>query len=176
MASASLGQFRRIYDSEVEFVYHRLRRLGVLERDLEDKLHDVFVVVHRRLADYDPSRPIRPWIAGITMRVASDYRKSAYQRRERPVQERAEETQDGGPDPEQALQRRRDQELVIAALDRLDEERRAVLVLHDIEGHTMREIAEMLDTSANTLYSRLHTAREQFIKAARQLKRSGVKQ
>ena len=64
----------------------------------------------------------------------------------------------------------------MAALDKLDEERRAVLVLHDIEGHGMPEIAELLETSANTLYSRLRRGREQFTKAVRQLQRTGVQQ
>lgn len=174
VAGGAAAQFRRIYDSEVEYVYHRLRRLGVAERDLEDKVHDVFVVVHRRLPDYDPARPVRPWIAGITARVAADHRKSAYQRREQIADERAEAAPATGPDPERALELRRAQELVLAALDTLDQDRRTVLVLHDIEGHAMSEIEEMLGTSANTLYSRLRAAREQFTRAARKLQRTGV--
>ena len=59
-----------IYAAEVRWLWRVLWRLGVPERDLEDVAHDVFVVVHRKLPDYDPTRPLRPWLFGICFRVA----------------------------------------------------------------------------------------------------------
>ena len=69
---AGASDFQRIYQAEVGFVWNRLRRLGVAERDLEDKVHDVFMVVHRRLPSYQPSSSLRAWLAAISVRVALD--------------------------------------------------------------------------------------------------------
>jgi RNA polymerase sigma-70 factor (ECF subfamily) len=163
--------FREIYEGEVSWVYHRLRRLGVNEADLEDTVHDVFVVVHRRLADYDPSRPLRPWIAGITVRVAADHFKRAHRRHEvlRPDLEPV-----AGPHPHHELEARQRQRLLQQMLDRLDPDRRAVVVLHDLEGFSMPEVAEMLEVGVNTLYSRLRLAREQLASDVSRLKKTGV--
>lgn len=162
--------FRRVYEAEVERVYYRLQRLGVPERDLEDKVHDVFVLVHRRLADYDPSRPIGPWIAGFTVRVAADHRKRVSRKRELMQEDVGAVSQ--APDPEKALQARQQHEVLIMLLDRLDPDRREVVVLHDLEGHSMPEIAELLGVGLNTLYSRLRLGREQL---ARDLRRARIK-
>ena len=77
-----LPTFTDIYAAEVRWVWRALWRLGVPDRDLEDVAHDVFVVVHRKLADYDPARPLRPWLFGICFRVALDRRRKASTNRE----------------------------------------------------------------------------------------------
>ncbi|MBC7017899.1 hypothetical protein, partial [Salmonella enterica] len=45
-------QFRLLYDAHVAFVWRNLRRLGVMDRDVEDKCQEVFVVAHRRWAEF----------------------------------------------------------------------------------------------------------------------------
>jgi RNA polymerase sigma-70 factor, ECF subfamily len=151
-----------IYEEEADFVWHRLRRLGVAERDLEDKVHDVFVIVHRQLASYDRSRPLRPWLAGISVRVAMRYHRGANQGRMVLMEvERTDEH--GGPD--RRLEERQAQGMVLAALGELPLEQRTVLVLKELDGFAMPEIAEMLDVPLNTLYSRLRLARQKFSSA-----------
>ena len=65
-------------------MWNVLRRLGVHPNDVEDVGHDVFIVVHRHLASYDPSRPLRPWLFGICVRTVADHRRLARHRREVP--------------------------------------------------------------------------------------------
>ena len=67
--------FAAAYDAEFEAVWLYLRRLGVPEADVEDAVHDVFVVAHRRYGTYDPSRPLRPWLLGIGFRIAAQWRR-----------------------------------------------------------------------------------------------------
>jgi RNA polymerase sigma-70 factor (ECF subfamily) len=159
--------FRQIYDREFNYVWHSLRRFGVWDRDLEDAAHDCFVVIHRKLHEFDQERPLKPWLVGIAFRVASDFRRRAQHRREL-VSDEVEAV-----DPTQsaehlvAAQQRRD--LVREALESLDEDTRAVFVLHEIEGHTMPEVAEVLETPLNTCYSRLRLARERFTAAVKRL-------
>src|SRR5262245_47602718 len=71
-----------LFKAESSYVWNTLRRLGVQERDLEDLTHEVFLTVHRRLGDYDATRPVRPWLFGIALRTALRYRELARHRRE----------------------------------------------------------------------------------------------
>lgn len=160
--------FVRIYKAEVAYVHRCLRRLGVHEADLPDKVHDVFVVLHRRLEGIDPTRPMRPWLGGVAVRVAAEYRRRAYRRRE--VLKEPLDLVDPGPTPEAALADQRDRALVLEALERLDPDQRDVFVLHEIEGYTMPDVAEMIGAPLNTLYSRLRLARKRFTEVARRLR------
>ena len=171
-------EFRAVFESECTYVWHALRRLGVRERDLEDVAHDVFVTVHRRLGDYDPSRPLRPWLFGIALRVASDYRRLARNRLEivsamgaGEADEPADETPDALARYEQAEARR----MVLEALAVLDLDKRAVFVMHELDGHAMPEIAAALSIPLNTAYSRLRLAREQFTVVVRRLRARGAR-
>jgi len=76
----SIGEERNPYF--IPYVWKTLRRLGVPPQDLEDLVHDLFVVVHRHLGDYDPTRPVRPWLFGIAVRIVADFRRSARNVRE----------------------------------------------------------------------------------------------
>lgn len=169
--SRAAWDLREIYEAEVAFVWNRLQRLGVPARDLEDKVHDVFLVAHRRCASFDASRPIRPWLAGISVRVALDHRRLARHRRE-VSQDDVEgiDERDGGP--ESVLQQKEARSLVLAALDELPADQRAVFVLKELDGFSMPEIAAILEAPLNTLYSRLRLARERFCAAVR--RRSGA--
>lgn len=150
--------FEAMFRAELGYVLSSLRRLGVREGDVEDVAHDVFVVAYRKLADFDPTRPRRPWLFGIAVRVASDYRRLARHRYERPDDEaRADASATEGDDADH--ERR---SLVRRGLAALDLDKRAVLILHDVEGHAMPEVAAALGLPLNTAYSRLRAARERF--------------
>ncbi len=159
---------RAIYEEELSYVWNTLRRLGIAERSIEDVAHEVFLVVHRKLGDYDPSRPIRPWLFGIAHRVASDARKRAHVSREvfDPTFDRA----DSGPDAEAQLALRQRRALVHRGLAALDEDQRAVVILVDIDERSAPEAAEVLGIPLNTVYSRLRRGRarlEETLRAGR---------
>lgn len=97
VAPRPLPSFRAIFDVELGYVWKTLRRLGVHERDREDVANEVFMVVHRQLATFDTSRPLRPWLFGIAFRRALDYRRLARNQREQLEAEVAPEvTEDAG--------------------------------------------------------------------------------
>lgn len=172
-ASGGPASFVRCYREQGAAVWKLVQRLGVDERDLDDVTHDVFVVAHRRWSDFDPSRPCLPWLVGIAYRVVSDWKRSARVRHE--VLESAPSRDETSPDAEhngieEAVNVAASRRLVLRALDALPPERRAVFVLHELEEHTMPEIAEMLAVPLNTLYSRLRIGRSEFGARVRQLK------
>lgn len=170
--AATRPTFTEVYDGHFKAVWLALRRFGVRERDLDDATHDVFMVVHRRLDDFDASRPVRPWLLGIAVRVASEARRRSQTRHEVVSEDVDAEagrlpmlTPPHGVRADRLYDDKERRALLQQALDTLDFDRRAVLVLHDIEGHGMPEIAAALETNINTLYARLQKARVQ-LKAA----------
>jgi RNA polymerase sigma-70 factor (ECF subfamily) len=160
--------FRALYEGHIDFVWRNLRRLGVDQADVEDRAQEVFVVAHRRFDEFeDRGRGPRAWLFQIVLRVASDARRH---RRRHP------EYADGGdacdrvwvePPQADAMVRRDVLARLDAALSVLDLDRRAVLVLHEIEEMTAPEIAQVLSIPLNTVYSRLRVAREKLELALR---------
>lgn len=153
------GAFRQVFEDHAPFVWRCLRRLGVSSADVEDVCQEVFVVVHRKLAQFDGRSSQRAWLYGICVRKASDYRRSARVRR----------VSTGGRVPEvsvaasqaEELDRRAARDLLDDILGKLGERQRVVFVLYEIEQLSMAEIAETLDCPLQTAYSRLRAAREQ---------------
>jgi RNA polymerase sigma-70 factor, ECF subfamily len=153
-----LPSLRTVFDEHARYVIRTLRHLGVKEADVEDVAQEVFVTVHRKLPEFEGRSKLRTWLYAICLRVASDHRRRAYVVRERatsspPVD--AGERSGGGPDT--SLESRT---FVQRLLETLDEDKRAVLVLYELEGLTMREVAEVVGCPLQTAYSRLHAARE----------------
>ena len=146
-----------VYREHLDYVWQSLRRLGVAAADLEDLAHEVFVVVHRRLADYDPARPIRPWLFGIAYRVASEHRRRAA-RRELPASDDARAVATD-TSPEMRAVKNQAIELAKRALAALDDDARAVFVLAELDGVPVTDVATTLEIPVNTAYTRLRRAR-----------------
>lgn len=151
--------FGRIYAGHAAFVWRTLRRMGVRDADLEDVCQETFMVVHRRLPEFDGRAPVGAWLFGICMRLASDYRKRAHIRRETAVAE----TPDEGRPPEQlaAVERTQARAQLDRILDSLDEDKRAVFVLFELEQWAMADVAQAVGCPVQTAYARLYAARKQ---------------
>jgi len=157
--------FHGLYKAEFSYVVRTLRRLGVPPSSLEDVSQDVFVAIYRHIADYDPARPLRPWLFGFAFRIASDHRKLARHRYEahEPLAE-GDVPADADGSPEALLEDERKRRAVLKALDAMELAKRDLVVMHDLEGMPVPEIAAMLDIPLNTAYSRLRLARAEFEK------------
>lgn len=154
-----------LFAEHAGFVWSLLRRLGVRASDVEDVSQEVFVVVHRKLPSFEPRANPRTWIYGIAVRVASDYRRSARVRREETTAVLPEPTVDASQ--EDALAAKRGIAWLDAVLDELDDDKRTIFVLYEIEQLTMNEIAPIAGCPLQTAYSRLHAARKHVQAAAR---------
>jgi RNA polymerase sigma-70 factor, ECF subfamily len=163
--------FRTIFALELGYVMRTLRRLGVAPADLEDLAHDVFLAVHQRLDSYDLSRALRPWLFGFAFRVASHYRRKAG--RETAL-DHAESVVDAADGPDALLEKEARRKLVLAGLDAIELSRRAVFVLHELDGVTCDEIARTLEIPIGTVYSRLRLARHDFSAAMNRLRAQRV--
>src|SRR2546430_8171042 len=155
----------RAFETEFDYVYRALKRHGVNASDAEDLAQEVFLVMWRRWADYDTARPLRPWLAGIAFKVAHDYRR----RSGREVPGGLVDAEDQAPGAEEHLASARARTLVLRALGSLPEKQRTIIVMHDLDGASMREIADILSVPLFTAYSRLRSARQAFAKSVRRL-------
>lgn len=148
---------RQIFDEHARYVWRTLRHLGIAEADAPDLCQEVFVTVHRKLSSFEGRSSLRTWLYGICIRIASEHRRRPHVRRETPLSEPprdAHEPQAAAPDS--TVEQRNAVEHLLSALD---EDKRQVVVLYEIEGFSMKEVAEILDCPLQTAYSRLHAAR-----------------
>lgn len=151
--------FAQVFTDLAPFAWRVLRRLGVAEADVEDVCQEVFLVVHRRLEDFEGRSSLRSWVYGICLRAASEYRRRPHRRREEATSSPPEASI---PAPqEEEVDRRRALALLDAALDGLDDDKRAVFVLYEIEHVPMQDVAQAAGCPLQTAYSRLHAARRQ---------------
>jgi RNA polymerase sigma-70 factor, ECF subfamily len=139
------------------YVLQLLRRLGVREADLEDVAQEVFVVVHAQLPAFEGRSTLKTWICGIALRKTSEYRRKAYQRRERLLPD-ALETHTA-PEQEVGLERDERAAQLKAALAELPEKQLQVFVLYEIEELSMLEVARAVGCPRFTAYTRLAAAR-----------------
>jgi RNA polymerase sigma-70 factor (ECF subfamily) len=149
--------FAAVFERHHDFVWRSLGYLGVAKHAVDDATQDVFIVVHRRLDDYDPATPMRSWLYGIARRIADKYRvRLARSSTLRLLPDPR------APLPDEALERREAAELVEAFLADLPAEQRDVFILGELEGLRAPEIAAAIDAKLNTVYSRLRLARRAF--------------
>ena len=140
-----------------------LRSLGVPDAQLEDAMQDVFVVVQRRLADFDGGAELRTWLYAIALRIARKYRERL---RREPAS--LETTCPSQPElvlaesGERAALSNERLALARAVLETLSDEQREVFVLARVEQMSAPEIASVVGIPLNTVYSRLRAARLAF--------------
>jgi RNA polymerase sigma-70 factor (ECF subfamily) len=155
----------RIFREHGPFVWRALRRLGVSPSDADDACQEVFVVVYRKLGEYQGRSQLRTWLYGIAVRVAAAHRRRAHARREIATEEPVGEHAASTANPEGAAADREALAMLDRALDDLDDDKRAVFVLYEVEGLEMPEVAEAVGCPLQTAYSRLHAARKEVERA-----------
>jgi RNA polymerase sigma-70 factor (ECF subfamily) len=161
--------FDAIYEENLKYIWRAARRLGVDPADSDDVVQEVFVVAHRRLADFEGRAEIRTWLYKILVRVVRHYFRA--QRRKpghRPAAtlddlEALRDHREGGP--AEAVERAEAARILDALLAGLAGEKREVFVLAEIEQLSSVAIAEILGENVNTIYSRLRAARQEFERA-----------
>jgi RNA polymerase sigma-70 factor (ECF subfamily) len=152
---------RGLFDEYAPFVWRTVRHLGIREADIEDVCQEVFLTVYRRLEGFEGRSSVRTWLYGICLRVASDHRRRAHVRRELPVETPPPRIAEAHQDEDYA--RKQARRRLAAILDELDEDKRAVFVLYEIEELTMREVSDVVKCPLQTAYSRLHAARDRVL-------------
>ena len=151
-------RLREVFEQHGAFVCRSLRYLGAHEADLDDLVQEVFLVVCKRLDDYEEKGRARAWLYSICTRVFTTQRRKGKRWREAsPLSERIAAAPEAEPLDRAALA------LGWRLLHQLPQEQREVFVLYEVEELPMSEIARAMDCPLQTAYSRLHSARERIL-------------
>jgi len=160
--------WRSLYERYAALVFRFLGALGVRDPEREDACQDVFLAVYRSLPSFRGEAQLSTWIYRITARTTG---KLIQKRKLRALLAETLTTQPApvATDPTEHATRSL---LLDRMLDRLNPKKRLVLVLFELEGVPVEEIARIADCPMNTVWSRLHHARLDLTKiAAREDKR-----
>jgi RNA polymerase sigma-70 factor (ECF subfamily) len=158
------------FDRELDYLFATLHRLGARPREIEDLAQETFMVLHKNWTTLDTARPLRPYLFGVAFRVVSAHRRRGAREVSRPTLE----AEDVAAGPERLLQGKESRALLFAALERVPLPRRAVVIMHDLDGLDVADIAEQLSISRFGTYARLRKGRKELAGAVRRLVKEGV--
>jgi RNA polymerase sigma-70 factor (ECF subfamily) len=160
-----------VFDAHAAYVGRALTCLGVRDRELADAIQEVFLVVHRRLPELEHPAALRSWLYAICLRKAMTFRRNAARRREDAVAEPPERTDESTPHED--LERTRALAVAMEILDELDDDKRAVFVLYEVEQMPMSEVADAVGCALQTAYSRLYAARREVQRRLTRMRANG---
>lgn len=130
--------------------------------DVDDLVHEVFLVVQRRLPEFRGEAHITTWLYRITVHVVQRHRRRTRVRRWLGL-EHAPEPVDPRAGPHDHAESRQALLQVYAIADRLPENQRRALLMHVMEGLSGAEIAELEGVAVKTVWVWIHRARKRFI-------------
>ncbi|HEV3193941.1 MAG TPA: RNA polymerase sigma factor [Polyangiaceae bacterium] len=161
---AEPATFQQVYDTHVDYVWRTVCRLGIRGAAVQDVTQEVFLVVHRKLAEFEGRASVKTWLFRIARRVVRGHRRTM-RRKDGHTDAAADVDEvpadvESGPDVSAA--KAEAVRLLYQILDTLDEDKREVFVLAELEQWPAPQIAQALEVNVNTVYSRLRLAREGF--------------
>jgi len=163
---AEVSQFESIYRQYFDFVWSSVRRLGVNPTAADDIVQEVFIVIHSRLHTLENPESLRSWIYGVVRRTVSGYHRARRVRDASGAMLAVEPDARPHPPTPFDLAEQTDQvKLLWSILEDLDEPKREVFMMAELDELTVPEIADILEIPLNTAYSRLRSARQAFEEA-----------
>jgi RNA polymerase sigma-70 factor (ECF subfamily) len=159
--------WKELYDAHFDFVYRIARRLGTPDEEAEDVAHDVFEVVFKKLDQFKEGR-LTTWLYRITANVVSDRHRK---RRVRRAFSQLSLWIGGRPSatPEEHAAQASASRAVDRVLERMAPKKREVFALFELEGLSGDEIADRIGCPVNTVWTRLHHARKDFLEIAHRI-------
>jgi RNA polymerase sigma-70 factor (ECF subfamily) len=155
--------FNEVYASCFRKVFSWVRAHGCADADVEDLVQEIFVIVQRKLPDFDGSH-LSGWLYRITARTVRDHRRSAWFRNlfARPSNVEVDELDHARPGAPELIEERDARRVLHTLVAQLSPKWRSAFVLFEIEGVSGEEIAALEGISVAALWTRLHRARNEF--------------
>lgn len=144
------------YRADARYLWALLGRLGVPHDSIEDVVQEVFLVLHRKRAEFRGASSVRTWLHGIAVHTARRYRAKLDRRAHEPIEDREIAAE---PALEHELGAREALQQLDRVLASLPDDQREVFVLIEVAELGAPEVAELLGLKLNTVYSRLRLAR-----------------
>jgi len=147
---------RALYDTHAPRVFSLAYRLSGDAEKAREFTQDTFIRAFSRLAQFRGDAAFSTWLHRITVTVVSNARRSEVRIAREVALDEASSIEMSAPEAEPDLK-----DCIARAVEDLSEVYRTTLVMHDIEGYTHAEIAEILGVPEGTCKSRLSAARAQ---------------
>lgn len=162
-AAPAVPSFAEIYRQYFDFVWSTTARFGVEPSAMDDLVQEVFVVIHTRLHTLEKPEALRSWIYSVVRRTVSHHRRSFRTQARAAITVGIEDdVRATDPTPFEYTERNADLQLLASLLAELDEPKREVFALVELEELPVPEVAAVLQIPLNTAYSRLRAARQAF--------------
>ena len=161
-----------IYRAHVDTVVRWVRHLAGPAADVEDLVHEVFLVAQRRLPAFRGDAAITTWLHRITENVVRTARRKERGRRwiRRLHGEELGSVLAPSPSlPGEDLERRQEMVTLYRALDRLPDKYRSLLIMFEMEAMSGEQLAALTGLRPQTVRVRLHRARKLFLKTLAEL-------
>ncbi len=162
--------FEELYRAQFSFAWRGVRALGIASEAIDDVVQEIFVIAHRKLPEFEGRSSARTWLSGIMLNVVRHHRRTTGRRRPYELSRDPPTDVDSLPtadrSPHEVALAHEATRLLERILDDLDEKKREILVLVELEELSAPEVAEILGVSVNTVSSRLRLARQDFEKLA----------
>jgi RNA polymerase sigma-70 factor (ECF subfamily) len=155
------------FDRELDYLFVTLQRFGARADDVDDLLQEIFVALQRHWPTLDRDRSLRPWLFGVTFRVVRAHRR----RRAREVLREEVSPEETVPSGELDVEERELMALLSSALEKVPTPRRTVVMMHDLDGLPVADIAGLLAMTKIGVYTRLYKGRRELASAVRRLAR-----
>jgi RNA polymerase sigma-70 factor (ECF subfamily) len=169
--------FEAVYRAHAKAVSRWAIRLLGPGGDFEDVVHDVFLVVRRKLPEFRGDAEITTWRYEITVRVVQDWRKRArwwswatgrgHSPSRGQMHVESIPTPEPPLDPHDSLEAREREQFLYRVLNEMGEVYRTAFILFELEGLSGERIAEITGTRVGTVWARLSRARRQFLQRMR---------
>jgi RNA polymerase sigma-70 factor (ECF subfamily) len=160
---ANVPSFHLVYRQYFDFVWSSVRRFGAEPDAMDDLVQEVFVVIHAKLDTLEKPEALRSWIYSVVRRTVSTYRRAQRVRATSGiVADAASDAVSSGPTPLEQTETSAELKVLANLLAQLDEPKREVFALVELDELTVPEVAAVLGIPLNTAYSRLRAARQAF--------------
>jgi len=155
----SSDPFEALLSPHIEHIYRLAYRFTGKRELAEDLTQELLLKLFKRRKELKNIEPLRPWISRVLYNLFIDSTRSAGRQPTNNAVDIDIEQFEAAESPEQETASAQMHQKVMRALDHLNSDQRALVVMHDMEGFTLPELSRLLDTPVGTLKSRLHRAR-----------------
>jgi RNA polymerase sigma-70 factor (ECF subfamily) len=160
----AMPPFAVVYQQYLDFVWSSVRHLGIGSESIDDVVQEVFIVIHAKLHTLRQPEALRSWIYGVVRRTVSTHRRAQRVKETSGAAYQKLEASAGSASttPLEVAEQNAQLELLSSLLAEIDEPKREIFILAELQEMTVPEIAEALEIPLNTAYSRLRAARQAF--------------
>jgi len=159
---APVPSFQAVYSQYFSFVWASARRLGVETSAIDDVVQDIFIAIHGGLHTLQRPEALKSWIYSVARRTVSNHHRAARARGGKGTTVVDDQLESQQPTPFEVTQKNSDLHVLASLLAELEESKREIFALVELEEMSVPEVADALDIPVNTAYSRLRAARLAF--------------